>query len=1652
LTVAACALVVVLVRMLLTVRRQVPLVVGCVASYRPPLAIIPLAAEDRGLLEALGRPGRYFFDPGSAVVHDASGSLASATAEEMASTLASTLRRTKPGGPGGDMAIVYLTAIGTVDEEGRPCVIPPGDSADPTRLDEESDLPVERLLRALRDALPERVGILVVLDACRPAIDWPLGIDSGGFTPAVETLLASSALKRIWVMVPAATGQNACTSTAQGSSSFTAEFVRGMRGAADVSPWGDADGWVELRELAAYVSQQVDERARTLLGERQTPRLLCTPASQDDDAAVAWAVARGQAIEVRSDLEPFEDPWLAERWRAAEWLRPTAIRERPFEWSSYLHMLQRAESLRLAGAGLVDEQFDADRAVERLETELSLPIIPTARLVPGIRLAYPSQTDADGGDSEVRRWMSAVERYVSIDRPRDEAARPPPAIEDVEGWILRTDAAWRWLIDNCESNPAIDRAAVGRWLECIGPPREGIAFNPTQLHLVRMLLRWADPVDWTRQPEAFRDVLRMISKSRQSAYSPDVRSHRVVGTDEFTERGLAAMRTSLDLVFVGGPDNIREAMRLARESLALFDERMALSARRIRSLELLDTVRSELPHLAAWWVDEARHAARVPDDLEGAGSRTTSSDIEALLVAVEQLRQVIDGGMDPLGSAATVEVEVDKADALRARCEAAFTALRSSYMDDCVDLANQAPDGPRTLGRIRRVLAVPLVLGDLRMRLLSRADDLDRRHAALMVRKHVHASDPQPPPDPAAAVAGWIQWRTVVTNPVVAIFGADAAGASVLPTSAADIAASIGRQVTAVRALARSFPAIITNFDRQLAELEISGGDQDAKVLELLGRASAVNQRLASLAWQSRGTREVAPTQRYIAAAWHERLLKHVDLTLQEFWGGVEPDEPAFSLQKARSLLNLAAEMVRKNGVVFGENARARLEERIEALETQDGGFGELQLLPRQIILPSATGLASPPNKATLTARPNVPPGLAAMWLSESIDSRPLRLLREGSGVAMRGEDDRPVASRVGVEVAAPAEGTFWRFDSAAASGLELDRTAALDLTVWYRGHRMVVGLPVAVTQARTTEWEAAPPAATRVTIRGAAPQAQAVAIIFDCSGSMGQRLADGRTRLEAGRAAVAELLDGISRSGRWDVSLWLYGHRTRWSRQRDGRYVAGLTPAGKVAKAAAGRAGQPFELVPGDDVEQVLPMQPLTAAVVERISATLAPLEPGGETPLYRAIFDALKTDFDGGRADIPGHVLVVTDGANDQSGGRSVTASSVEHQLARTSGRRRHPLRIDVVGFGYAPGGADRASRMDDVRNLAMASGGNFFEAANAESLAKSLRESLRVSRWRLRGPDAPPDGVSLGASLTLPPPPSGRATAYEALLESGENAPRRSFETEGGESIELYVAGGGRTLEFRRYDGGTEQGLRDSRTDLFAPSDPRRVLFVGAHLVSRSGDTVRFPLSIQNANAAEFSPRPVEAWVEISPRSSDGAIGGPFVFYDLSYQPNRPVPVLELAAVHWPRSADRAEIRAWFRFTTTQPDVALALADLKPGIERRLKLAGLPASELRVTLTPADTPDHMQLSVVETQVVTVGSRLPGAKVCVTPGCLRAVHVVEPETSRVRHEFTVRTEGGRIPPDALLLVTDKQRLLNGAVSVTSRGDVPLEVPVSGD
>ena len=86
-----------------------------------------------------------------------------------------------------------------------------------------------------------------------------------------------------------------------------------------------------------------------------------------------------------------------------------------------------------------------------------------------------------------------------------------------------------------------------------------------------------------------------------------------------------------------------------------------------------------------------------------------------------------------------------------------------------------------------------------------------------------------------------------------------------------------------------------------------------------------------------------------------------------------------------------------------------------------------------------------------------------------------------------------------------------------------------------------------------------------------------------------------------------------------------------------------------------------------------------------------------------------------------------------------------------------------------------------------------------------------------------------------------------------------------------------------------------------------------------------------------------------------------------------------------------------------------------------------------------------------MIEEHPQPTANNLPVLRVAVSPGCLRALHILEPGTGRVRHEFEVAIVDGQVSGDVRLLVTDRETIVKNAVgSMMATGDAePLVVPI---
>ena len=1678
LTLAALALIATLIWVLFSIKHRVPLIVGFATSYTPPLSPVVLSQEDRDLLQRLSISGRVF-RPASVVWHDASDHVQSGHTADIVKELAAAVGQARPGGPGNDMIFVYLAMTGTLDREGRPCLIPPVVADVPAADESLNYIRVDRLLGELRNVVRPGTGIVLVLDACRTSLNWPLGVGDGGFSMAVESMFIDTKMERTWVLLPAGAGQLAHANPSDGQTVFARFFAMGMRGAADAAPFGNGNGKIELSELGAYLTQEVDRWSIAHCGERQTPLLVTSAASgrAADNPQVAWVVSRTPADQlglgiktassttatssIRSSAEVDDaDWWLGERWRTAERLRTTAPHERPYHWQNYLQHLLLAEQLRSAGVAFSDELIRVETLVERFELRLETFQMSSTNGLPSLRIRRIARTQVGSSvDPQVTAWKEAMVKYVTEPPP---PGTPPSVVKTLPvspaAWLDTTTVAWDWLVEQIGAGLVVDRDMLARWLERLGDKPATLAADPLQIHVARMIVRWLDPAVWQAAPNLPGRLLRLVSVSRDAAYPLDVRADRVV--EAFTPRAEFDKKTRLaiDLMFVGDAASLERAGSLATECEAGFSEINMLADEASRSIRFGDLMHDDLPWLAAWYVREMRFIAGTGQEGETRGNAFVQAFAWTPLVdAVHRLDDAIleRFSISRANEKAFNPVELMNTLAERRRgVEQYYKPLRAAFDAACEDLASLAPDTPTTLAGIRRVLSTPLVVGSVRMQLVERADDLQRRFSRVETATAEAKGKGLPRPVAVAAVAGWIPWRETLIHPLLPLLRREFPGAPTTPVQPRQVAVAIGRQVADVREVVRSLPKELANLQELEFKVDSSGPAGTAQALEYMQQGEFLARTSAAVTSHQNLFNETTPTQRFLTSAWHDRLVNAASTILDDFWAGVEPDDPMWCCEASRILLQKAVDLVRDAKINHGEAARRKVEERLLKLEADANDFGRVSFNPRSVLLfPAEIRQDSPGNRTRLTVDREVPPGIASMWLAESMRSKPLPVLR-GSGATLLPRLPVPVG------LDSNATETPWRIDASGErllgpqGGTPRANSNMLDMVLWYRGHRIVTGMPLETAATiRTTEWRAGEAVSPRVTVRGDLPRNQSVSIVFDCSGSMGERLVDGRTRLEAGRESLYGLLEAIARDGGWSGSLWLYGHRTKWSRNSRGKYTADLTEAGKRERDKTVADGKPFRLLPGNDVEQVMDMQPLSPVQVLRIRSILDAQEPGGETPLYSAINEALRVDC-GGANPGPAHVLAVTDGANDQSGGTIVTSSDVLRTLSRVNFKRstRNEVRVDVIGFNLMAGRFDREVRVQELQSLAADSGGRYFDASDPSKLATSLRNSLRISRWGVEGGLASRDLVELDEAISLPRPVGGRTDTYDVKLDAGPSSPRRRVSVSGNEGLELFLAGGGRSLEFRRYDGGTEQGLRDSVTNLPDPSDPSRRSFIGAHMAVRDATSITLPVSIQNSDASGFSPRPVEAWVEVQPKSPGGKVGLPYVFYDLSWQPFRPVPVLNLTATNWPLLATTAEIRCWFRFRTAEPEVAVPLQDLVPGVERRFDIKCLPGSTVRAVVSASDsTPRSLRLSVIEEHPQPTSNNLPLLKVAVSPGCLRAVHILEPGTGRVRHEFEVAMVDGQLSGDVRLLVTDRQAIVKSAVgSLTATGaPEPLIVPI---
>lgn len=1527
----------------------------------------------------------------------------------------------RPGGPdrslfgSGGTVVVYVSAHGVVDEKGRACLVPadaarsPGESTLPPHLDSAHWLPVTDIVRTLDETRPD-VYKLIVLDCNRMDAVWSMGVLCNGFADALGEALGQA--KSVAILNSAGSGEVAWSSVELQGTPFGFFATRALIG--DPASDGNRDGRLSVSELATFVSQGVSNWVRDHRRDRQVPRLV-RPADldfdvvfadrgavRDQDGVTVSIVRPVESEELAKKLEVIDGLWaqLDSLWQEEQALRTRAAEEPSPVWSEhclawhrFLQGLVRCEALILAGEAYRDR---CEGVLRDLKEDAKALFSRRGETLPLRSLALARAWHKEAGTQASRRAEAAA--YLNGEKKTIGEAL-------ASDYYSRADAAWNWLTSG-QLLGAGARDAQRKALDFTKSPPPAKS-DLVEIHLLRLLASDAPDTVW-KQPEArLLSLINLREAAEQAAAPADVRA--LYALRQRIELADAELRRLENSLFLGDETSTQNAASL--ESAQGAYSALLADAQRLATLfTRRDLAWAELPYLAAWLA--RRENATGPD---AEGLKSVSREIRRL----RDFDVRLDGYLESFLSGAEQPNADDALEELN-RLAASIDRSRQDWREKLRHAVQPGEAGDEVALRgITSLLASPLVAGDerraLRKPYLKAARNLAAGAAAGSVAQKPHLQQ-----EDRRVLGSGVR---VQEQNAQEMAGAD--GGSEAENFVGD-GASGNRYAEELR---RNHPALaLVGLDEEpagdAAAGEAAAGEQGGKQQAwqwLAAQGGRLRQRLAALT-TSTATMPAPPTDepRPARAAYsgaerearssaalcapvrlagpdanerlalfdlNEFLAWRAERELNDYWGSGEIDAAAksyFALgwtewhDAARPLRGADLALARDLQIPWTAS-----KERYTRLvqETSRATFGA----PWPEVSRSQGATFQRKVTPVVLSAP-VPPGDAAMFVRDP-----------GGKTHLSSFDGKTFFERV---PAAVGEGVEAAQKSLIVRRGKPDESAAAasgrwSLTWLYRGHHHTKTFSLVDDEGlRLVYQRPEVPEHATITVLGNELSQASIVFILDCSASMNEQGGGGRTRMGHAQRALTDILDRLPIGKECRVGLWLYGHRLGWTR--------GQPPEARLKPGRAPPPGwQPGDnannrLGPEDDVEEVVTLRPFNALAKQELTVELNGADPWGETPLYLSIIRAV-TDTNWPALRATRHLVVITDGRDEQWAHRNNPGRlNAAAQKAIEADRQRHPqnrLRLHVLdctaqiaprqraGVGPAAGANGNA----DLQKFTRDCQGSYYAVQNWNQLRDTLDKALGLAEY-----DVQP--VELNVGQALGPTPLGETTTVPGPFDTpreyrvrivGRRTQPRKVKLEGNEALRLLISRAGSADEqliFERYtrgeDGIFDDPLRHRKITLppgMTTGEGFPAIFdVLAHRPQpgqRTPDAEpwTFPISIQDGGEQPgFTPRPVEAWVELAPVTADGRrVSMAYPFYDMLLEPQTSVPVLLCNVPAWPPTARRAEVRVWFKLFYTAPSATPRISAL-PAADNPQAVDGVPG--VSVGATAEDTEEGCRLTVTE------------------------------------------------------------------------------------
>jgi hypothetical protein len=1573
-------------------------------------------------------------------------------------------RDMRPAGPDRNTVLIYLSGHGILDADGRPCLVLATDRGSTdvwqpqvSRLEDLPTVDLQKVLETIQESYADRSGVkkVVLLDCNRIHANPRFGILENRFGEALKRLQFKD--ENLFLLCSADTGQLGWTLPDRGASAFGYYVCQGLAGRADDT--GNEDGVVTLDELERYLRTQVSEQVQARYLVEQTPILLSATNSEEQAAetSLAWAHPETESNTVEETDPPVPWPVVDELWARHQTLKESGAASLTdgtrrwrsqydldadppvfyrgadlLSWEAFQQGLLRLEQLNDAGRHYTDE---AQRLAESLKLLTDKLRENAAESELPAALALRQVDTPPTVQAQVQKF---------IDGPVTEPDKEEFAKLLEEKYERRAKATWnRWITWSRSGQPG-GIADLRRTLDLLvpsasGSTSEGDQCDPIEIRFLRLLdpSGHAPPELFTAEAPALRSAVLSRDLAEAAAWAnDDVRVHYAV--EQLVAHGDAARRRAEDQLFIQ-PSVLQASGDPWKEAEADYAKALAVAVELSEAIDARDQAWQELPYLAHWLVLRRQTDAELSAvSAEIARCQQLFAHNLTLADAIDRLMEKCLATNEHLDDD-TARRFADELDQARQELVAMKTTVRGN-LNDLLEFHRRAISDARLAAapdvlnprEIRDLFSTPLLTGDDR-RTLRETLLTSRRNLALRTNR-----------DDQSAPAG----IPLKEHPLLALFGGDTAGLAADPGRlAGKLRATLHARFNA---LPSSPAAGETTPTERIDRLKLTRAEREARNLAALWTLIPVYRE------PEKQLRD--PLAAVETFDRHHALLWHADRALDDFWGREGDPRDAWYFDALAT-----AALSETRGLGPGE--------RSAAYKKTDATLIERRQVARDWVAVTVPSVQLPPTGSqieSVDARP-------AISLATKIPVGEALLLAELAGnqpSAMRYTDQGPWQERLAIALRAaagatgptaslanPVEQITFQLPPALADAAS--QTWTLDM--FYRGHvhrTQFVGSPKEPGQLY--ELKRATPQVPRIFVKGVQRDRGSISLIFDCSGSMNASLPNSTTTImDAAKDALREIVNEVADAESYRFSLWFYGHRYRYHDNgtpkdtRDDRGVLNIRTfyanRPEILNLMPREWGQPDTAYMSEDVALEWPLDPSTTPLLtkNRVAEVLNLIEaaqPAGVTPLYLALVRAIQEDKNLKPNVSPRRLILLTDGKNEiyPSEKRPEMRPQDVVDALKDSGRG---IETHMVAFGAL---ARETAAEKELKGVlaAVEQTKNYHKIRpDLSNLEEVVRQIIGLRRYEvalLGQRERNSIQEKLNRQVVLHDH-SGRQEYQVRIV--GSNQPHRLV-LEGGEAIDLSVPDADSPnprLVHSRYK--TEERKNTLASKVRGATADAEKHYVGFQRTERDGPYTLFPISIQNADATQFSPRPAEAWIEITPLSrapSDKV--KPLVFYDLEFAPGRPVPVLLCRALNWPAEAPRAQIKVFFKMESTDAvrrPVSLVEGE-KPHPDLDVQTDG---GKVQFTVSVEPAPEYKGARITVTEHCARPADLHQAKVEIeTPADLvRRQYFHSADKHEVRHDFIYT---GKVQADLMeyrVRITSRQDLESNANTLHDVIEIPV-------